>query len=317
MPYIRRDKITSVHKGLVIKTTGSWCLVEKDNEIIRCRVKGKFRMKNIATTNPVAVGDKVGFDIIEDGTGVIKKLEERENYIIRRSTGFHKEAHLLAANIDQACIMVSLKDPVTPREFIDRFLITAEAYHIPGVILINKIDLLDEKGKELLMEFVNTYTLAGYDCIEMSVLKETELEAAREKFKGKMSLLAGNSGVGKSSLLNSINPELNLKTSEISDYHKSGKHTTTFSEVLKLEESSYVIDSPGIRGFGLIDMDKAEIGLYFPEIFSTSKDCKYYNCTHLHEPGCAVVEAVKEGKIGLSRFNSYVNIMTEEETKHR
>ncbi|MBN1949581.1 MAG: ribosome small subunit-dependent GTPase A [Bacteroidales bacterium] len=306
-----------MYKGLIIKTTGSWCLVESRGEVYRCRVKGKFRIKNITTTNPVAVGDKVEFELIEDGTGVIKKLEPRNNYVIRRSTRFQKEAHLLAANIDQACVMVCLKEPSTPREFIDRFLITAEAYHINSVLLINKIDLLNENEKEQLSEFVMTYSLAGYKCIEMSVWDNVNVEHFRELIQGKMNLLAGNSGVGKSTLINHINPGLNLKTEGISDYHKSGKHTTTFSEVFKVGDETYLIDSPGIRGFGLIDMEKAEIGLYFPEIFKYSKDCKYYNCTHLHEPGCAVIEAVREGKIGASRFNSYINIITEEESKYR
>jgi len=306
-----------VQKGLVIKSTGSWFLVDDGHTVVNCRIKGKFRMDGIVTTNPVTVGDRVEFELVEDGTGLIRKIKERENYIIRRSTSFHKEAHMLAANIDQALIMACLKNPRTPREFIDRFLATAEAYHIRSIVLINKVDLLAEKEQDELKELIHTYSLAGYECIEMSVVDGLNMEEVSSRLKNKMNLLAGNSGVGKSTLLNRLDPSLDLKTEEISEYHKAGKHTTTFSEVFKLGENTYVIDSPGIRGFGLIDMEKSEIGLYFPEIFRISKHCKFHNCTHLHEPGCAVIEAVKEGKIGISRFNSYVNIMTDEETKYR
>ena len=274
-------------------------------------------MDGIVTTNPVTVGDRVEFDRVEDGTGLIRKIAKRENYMIRRSTQFHKEAHLLAANIDQALIMICLKNPRTPREFIDRFLATAEAYHIKSILIINKGDLLREKEQDELKVFVSTYSLAGYSCVEMRVTEGLNMDKVLNSVKDKMNLLAGNSGVGKSSLLNRLDPSLNLKTEEISEYHKAGKHTTTFSEVFKLKNNTYVIDSPGIRGFGLIDMEKSEIGLYFPEIFRISKHCKFYNCTHLHEPGCAVIEAVKEGRIGVSRFNSYVNIMTDENTKYR
>lgn len=274
-------------------------------------------MNNIVTTNPVAVGDRVEFEKMEDGTGVIKKVQERTNYIIRRSTSFHREAHLLAANIDQVLLMVGLKEPATPREFIDRFLLTAEAYHIPGIILINKTDIFNRKEEAELKEFMTTYSLAEYECIPMSLISLQNIDRVSDRMKGKMSLLAGISGVGKSSLLNTIKPELNLKTMEISDFHKTGKHATTFSEVFKLDDTTFVIDSPGIRGFGLIDMEKSEIGLYFPEIFRISKNCKFYNCTHLHEPGCAVIKAVQQGEIGMSRFNSYVNIMTGEESKYR
>lgn len=306
-----------MQKGLVIKTTGSWCRVDDGSAVIKCRVKGKFRMEGIVTTNPVTVGDRVEFDILEDGTGLIRKIEKRENYIIRRSTSFHKEAHLLAANIDQALLMVCLKNPKTPREFIDRFLVTAEAYQIKSILLINKVDLLNNKERDELKEFVQTYSLAGYPCIEMSVTGGLNMDKVFSLMKSKMNLLAGNSGVGKSSMLNRLDPSLDLKTKEISESHKAGKHATTFSEIFKLSDNTCVIDSPGIRGFGLIDMEKSEIGLYFPEIFRISKHCKFYNCTHLHEPGCAVIEAVKTGRIGLSRFNSYVNIMTDEETKYR
>ena len=304
-------------KGLVTKSTGSWYLVLDQGEIIRCRIKGKFRTKDIVTTNPVTVGDRVEYDLMEDGTGIITQIEERRNYIIRRSTRFHKEAHLLAANIDQALIMVSLKFPVSPTEFIDRFLVTAEAYQIESTILINKIDLLENEDCKLLCEFKSTYEKAGYKCLELSVTENKNIQETYNLMMGKISLLAGNSGVGKTSLINLIAPELNLKTEDISDYHQAGKHTTTFSEIFQLNDNTYIIDSPGIKGFGLIDLKKDEIGLYFPEIFRISKDCKFYNCTHLHEPGCAVIEAVNSEQIGLSRYRSYLSIMTDEDSKYR
>lgn len=306
-----------MNKGLVTKSTGSWYLVLDRGKIIRCRIKGKFRTKDIVTTNPVTVGDCVTYELVRDGTGLIAHIDERKNYIIRRSPRFHKEAHLLAANIDQALLMVSLKYPTSPNEFIDRFLITAEAYHIESIILINKIDLLDKEDYAKLNEFKSTYQKADYTCLELSVTNKIHLQETYNLMKGKLSLLAGNSGVGKTALINAIAPSLNLKTEEISDYHQAGKHTTTFSEIFQLDENTYIIDSPGIKGFGLIDMKKEEIGLYFPEIFRISKACKFYNCTHLHEPDCAVTEAVKNGEIGFSRYKSYVNIMTDEESKYR
>ena len=318
MNYIRIVNVNhAMNKGLVIKSTGSWYLVQNKGEVVRCRIKGKFRTKDIVTTNPVTVGDRVDYEIMEDGTGLIHSIDDRKNYIIRRSTRFNKEAHLLAANINQVIIMVSLKFPASPFEFIDRMLVTAEAYHIESIILINKIDLLEKEDYDKLEEFKSTYNKAGYTCLELSVVQNKNVEQAFALMKGKMSLLAGNSGVGKSSFINAVAPSLHLKTENISDYHQSGKHTTTFSEIFQLDDTTYIIDSPGIKGFGLIDMQKEEIGLYFPEIFRISKECKFYNCTHLHEPGCAVIEAVKEEQIGYSRYKSYVNIMTDEESKYR
>lgn len=307
-----------MQSGLVIKSTGSWYTVlNPEDKIIECRIKGKFRIKGIVTTNPLAVGDRVDFDLNEDGTGIVTKIHKRKNYIIRRATRFHKEAQLLAANIDQAIVMVSLKQPATPMEFIDRMLLTAEAYHIPCTIVINKIDLLNKEAMIELDEFKKTYGLAGYSCIESSLLENTNVKLIENLLKSKLTLIAGNSGVGKSTLLNLISPGLKLKTTEISNYHQAGKHTTTFSEIFRLDEDSYVIDSPGIKAFGLIDMEKAEIGLYFPEIFRISKNCKFTNCTHMHEPGCAVGEAVENGEIGSSRYKSYLNIMLDDESKHR
>ncbi len=274
-------------------------------------------MKGITTTNPVTVGDIVEYELLEDDTGTIFHIEKRKNYIIRRSTSFHNEAHLLAANIDLAFLMVSLRSPKTPREFIDRFLITAEAYHIQSILLINKIDLLTPSDQKLLDEFIATYKLADYNCIKLSVKDKLHVDQVYHLMKGKLNLIAGNSGVGKTALINAIAPSLNLKTDTISESHQAGKHTTTFSEIFKLDDEIYVIDSPGIKGFGLIDMDKNEIGLYFPEIFTHSKDCRFYNCTHVHEPGCAVMDGVNKGTIGKSRYKSYLNIMNDKNSKYR
>ena len=306
-----------MNNGLVIKSTGSWYIVSDKDCKIHCRIKGIFRTQDIVTTSPVTVGDRVDYELNEDGTGLITRIETRKNYIIRRSPHFNKEAQLLAANIDRVFLMVSLKHPASPFEFIDRFLVTAEAYHIESIILINKIDLLDTADSLKLKEFIKSYGSAGYKCIELSVTQNLNVEKVYAAMKGRLSLLAGNSGVGKSTFINAVAPSLNLKTDTISDFHQTGKHSTTFSEIFQLDKDTYVIDSPGIKGFGLIDMKKEEIGLYFPEIFKVSKDCKFYNCTHLHEPGCAVAEAVKNNLIGSSRYKSYCNIVTEKESKYR
>jgi ribosome biogenesis GTPase len=306
-----------VRKGLVIKSTGSWFTV-LDNEMeIPCRIKGKFRLKNSKTTNPVAVGDKVEYEMKNDNTGLILTIEDRKNYIIRKASSFNKEAQLLAANIDQALLMVSLKSPETPFEFIDRFLVTAEAYHIKCIILINKIDLIDNEETKIIDNFINSYNLAGYKSIPVSVIKSINLHEIKELLKNKISLVAGNSGVGKTSLINSLAPTLNLKTAEISNYHKTGKHTTSFSELFCIDNNTYIIDSPGIRGFGLIDFEKSEIGLFFPEIFRISKNCRFYNCTHSHEPGCAVIQSLEEHKIAPSRYRSYLNMIDDKDEKYR
>jgi len=304
-------------KGLVIKSTGSWYTIEDGGKVIQCRIKGKFRTRDIVTTTPITVGDKVTYELQKDGKGMITDIDERSNYIIRRATRFHKEAHLLAANIDQAMIMITFRQPNTPREFIDRFLITAEAYNIKSFILINKFDLIDNESINELNEFKDTYIKAGYSYLEISCLKNINIDKAYELLKNKMTLLAGNSGVGKSTFINLIAPSLNLKTEDISDFHQTGKHTTTFSEIFKINNDTYIIDTPGIKAFGIIDIDKEEVGLYFPEIFKTSKSCKFYNCTHLHEPDCAVIEAVQKNEIGFSRYRSYVSIMNDEESKYR
>jgi ribosome biogenesis GTPase len=301
--------------GLVIKSTGSWYTVLSEGEIVQCRIKGKFRIKGIKTSTPVTVGDKVFFDRInEDNTGIITKIEPRKNYIIRKAIQFHHESHLIAANIDQAFLMVSLKSPSTPLEFIDRFLLSAEMFFIDTKLLINKTDILDQKEID---DFTEIYNKAGYECLTISVKDNKGIAEVHERMKGKISLISGNSGVGKSSLIKAFNPELDLKISEISESHKTGKHTTTFSEIFEVTKDCFVIDTPGIRSFGLIDIKKNEIGLYFKDIFHASEHCKYNNCTHIHEPGCMVRAAVENGGISESRYRSYVNIFLDEETKHR
>jgi ribosome biogenesis GTPase len=306
-----------VGQGLVIKSTGSWYTVLDNNKEIPCRIKGKFRLKNSKTTNPVTVGDKVEYEMNDDQTGLIVNIEDRKNYIIRKSTSFNKESQLIAANIDLAFLMVSLKFPETPFEFIDRFLVTAEAYHIQCIILINKIDLINNEDFILIDEFINTYTLAGYVCIPISVTENKNILQVTGLLQNKTSLIAGNSGVGKTSFINLLSPSLNLKTAEISNYHKTGKHTTTFSELFCINNNTYVIDSPGIRGFGLIDFEKSEIGLFFPEIFRISKNCRFYNCTHSHEPDCAVIQALEKKQIAYSRYRSYLNMIHDKEEKYR
>ena len=302
-------------EGLVLKSTGSWYSVLSEGEIINCKLKGKLRLKGIKTTNPVTVGDVVKFNYEEtDGTGIITEINPRKNYIIRKATQFHKESHLIAANIDQAFLMVSLKSPKTPLEFIDRFLLAAEMFFIEAKILINKTDLVYHQDVK---NFQEIYNKAGYDCIAMSVTDNINLDFVKEQLSNKISLIAGNSGVGKSSLINYYNPNLNLKIELISDYHKTGKHTTTFSEMHPLFKNTYMIDTPGIRSYGLIDISKQEIGLFFKEIFHNSKNCKFSNCTHIHEPGCAVRQAVEDDIIHPARYNSYVNIFLDDENKHR
>lgn len=302
-------------QGLVTKSTGSWYTVLSDDTIFQCRIKGKFRIQGIRSSNPVTVGDKVNFEVMaEDNTGVIYSIEPRSNYIIRKATRFHHESHLIASNIDQAFLMVSLKSPATPFEFIDRFLLSAEMFFIKTTILINKVDLIDD---EKLKEFEKIYNNAGYECIPICVKENEGIDTVVELMRGKLTLVAGNSGVGKSSLITAINPKLSLKIGEISEYHKSGKHTTTFSEIFKITDDCLVIDTPGIKSFGLIDLEKNEVGIYFKDVFNASDSCKFYNCTHIHEPGCAIIKAVEEGKIAVSRYKSYVNICIGDEDKHR
>lgn len=297
-------------QGQIIKNTGSWYVVRTDdNQLINCKVKGNFRIKGIRTTNPVAVGDIVKLTLTPDGTGFINAIQTRKNYIIRRASNLSKESHILAANIDCAFLVVTLRQPTTTTTFIDRFLATAEAYNIPATLVFNKCDTWDDDDKELAEAMTYLYESIGYNVIHTSATENTGIDILIAAAKDKVSLFAGNSGVGKSSLINALIPGINLKVGEISDMHQTGTHTTTFSEMHQLPEGGQLIDIPGVKGFGTIDFDSAEVSHYFPEIFRISKDCKYNNCTHTHEPGCAVLQALDEQLISQSRYTSYLSIM--------
>jgi len=302
-------------KGVVIKSTGSWYTVLSENQtVLECRIKGLFRMKGIKTTNPIAVGDKVEFEMEEDGRGVIHAIEERKNYIIRKSINLSKQSHILAANIDQAILIVTLAMPRTSTGFIDRFLVTAEGYHVPVNIIFNKMDLFkDEKIMSDVNEFIGIYEKIGYTCYKISAIKNNGIETLKQITKGKTTLISGHSGVGKSTLVNAMDKNLNLKVGEISDAHNKGKHTTTFAEMHKLTYGGFIIDTPGIKELGLVDMEKEEISNYFPEMRAIRNNCKFNNCLHLNEPKCAVIDAVEKGEIAVSRYNSYLGIMNGEE----
>ncbi len=297
--------------GLVIKNTGSWYVVKTDaGAEVNCKIKGNFRLKGIRTTNPVAVGDRVSIIPNADGTAFIKAIATRRNYIIRRASNLSKEAHILAANIDQALLVVTLAHPATSTTFIDRFLATAEAYSVPAVLVINKIDLMDDEEREYLDAVSYLYETIGYTVLKVSAKTGEGVDSLREHLKGKVTLLSGNSGVGKSSLINDLIPGLELRTAEISTTHDTGMHTTTFSEMFSLPQGDgYLIDTPGVKGFGTIDFDRHEVAHFFPEIFRISADCKYGNCTHTHEPGCAVRQAIEENFISESRYASYLSIL--------
>lgn len=306
-----------MNKGIVVKTTGSWHTVRSGNQSIPCRLKGSFRIRDIRNTNPVAVGDQVIFELTDREYGIITKISERKNYIIRKATNLSHETQIMAANVDQVLLMITLDFPETPLEFVDRFLISAEAYHILSVLLVNKTDLYTAEKLAWLEEIRKIYNYAGYTVIDMSVSRKIHIEQVKELIQGKLSLIAGNSGVGKTSLINNLCPGLNLKTNDISSYHLAGKHTTTYPEMIEIFPGTYIIDSPGIRGFGVTDLDRNEIGLYFTDIFNLSKDCQFYNCTHIHEPGCAVTEACKKGILHESRYRSYYKLFTSSDQKYR
>ena len=304
-------------RGVVVKSTGSWYSVRmEDGEIWSCRIKGRFRTKGIKTTNPVAVGDRVAVER-QAGEGVIYDILDRKNYIIRKSTNLSRQAHIIAANVDQAILVTTLKHPEVSTVFIDRFLVSVEAYNIPAVLIFNKIDLCDEEDRWLLRALVDVYRNVGYTCLAVSAETGEGVEEVKQLLQDKVSVFSGQSGVGKSSLINRIEPELTVKTAKISEMHDTGKHTTTFAEMFELSFGGYIVDTPGIRAFGLVHMEKNEISHYFPEIFKYAEDCRYYNCTHIHEPGCAVLEAVKEGKISETRYFSYVSMFEEETEKYR
>ncbi|MFB6319690.1 ribosome small subunit-dependent GTPase A [Saccharicrinis sp. FJH54] len=304
-----------VKTGVVTKNTGSWYQVQTETESLECRIKGKFRLKGIRSTNPVAVGDIVDVDA-EHNT--IVAIHERKNFLVRKSTNLSKQTHVIAANIDQAVLVATVSYPVTTTVFIDRFLSTAEAYDIPAKLIFNKTDLYNEDETDKLAEWMAVYTDIGYECLFTSVTKAKNIDKVSRLLKGKVSLLSGHSGVGKSSLINAVDPGMKLKTQEISEAHHSGKHTTTFSEMHPLKIGGYIIDTPGIRGFGTIDFERNEIYHFFPEIFKTATNCKYHNCIHVEEPGCAVKEAVENGEISYSRYISYLNILEDpDDNKYR
>ena len=300
-------------QGLVIKNTGSWYIVRTADGIERnCKIKGNLRLKGFRCTNPVAVGDNVEIEVKEDGTAFIRSIFPRRNYIIRRASNLSREFQILAANLDMAVLVVTLVNPETSTVFIDRFLATAEAYNVPVTIVFNKIDLLTEpEDRELLDAVIYLYRSIGYTVVPMSVLTGDGLDLLRDELRGKTALFSGNSGVGKSSIINLLVPDAKLKVGDISEVHHTGMHTTTFSEMLDIpgDDAGHIIDTPGVKGFGTIDFEKSEIAHYFPEIFKVSKECKYSNCTHTHEPGCAVREAVEQSRISQSRYNSYLSIM--------
>lgn len=308
-------------KGIVYKSTGSWYQVKSEyGGFHQCRIKGKFRIKGIKSTNPIAVGDKVIFDIEKTGDeeeGVIKKILDRDNFIARKSVNLSKQIHVIASNIDQVFLLITINNPPTFAAFIDRFLVSTRAYRIDTILVFNKIDSyqLEERAEVLYLKDI--YEAIGYRCIEVSASNNINIEKVKELMIGKTSMFVGHSGVGKSTLVNAIEPSLNLKTKEISDQHKQGKHTTTFAEMFDLSFDAQIIDTPGIKGFGVVDIDKYELGDYFPEFFALKQDCKFNNCIHTKEPHCAVKNALEEDRISWSRYKSYLQILTgEEETAH-
>ena len=309
-------------KGLVIKNTGSWYTVlTDDGQLIDCKVKGNFRLKGIRSTNPIAVGDRVTLSSRAQSRDLspafITAIEDRRNYIIRKSINLSKQSHILAANVDQAFLVVTVVNPQTSTTFIDRFLASAEAYRVPVVLIFNKTDLLDEEALHYQQMMVHLYESIGYTCRQISASKGEGVEELRPLLEGKITLLSGNSGVGKSTLINQLVPQANLRTAEISDAHNLGQHTTTFSEMIPLG-GGWVIDTPGIKGFGTFDMEPEELTSYFPEIFRFSKDCRFSNCTHTHEPGCAVLQALEDHYIAQSRYQSYLSMMADkDEGKYR
>lgn len=310
-----------MNTGIVIKSTGSWYTVKSDNgQLIDCKIKGNFRIKDIKSTNPIAVGDQVAFRIDEfdeadtnKKVGLITEIFDRKNYIVRKSPNLSKQSHIIAANIDQAFLVVTINYPITTPTFIDRFLASAEAYRIPCTLIFNKIDRFNPEQTAHLDSLIEIYENIGYRCLKTSTKKNIGLDTLKMWMTDKINVFSGHSGVGKSSLINRIEPTLNLKTKEISEYHLSGQHTTTFSEMYELSFGGYIIDTPGIKGFGMLDMEKPEIGHYFPEIFARLEKCQYYNCTHTHEPGCEVKRAVVENEIAESRYYSYLGLLESDE----
>ncbi len=308
-------------KGIVYKSTGSWYTVKaEDGKFYNCRIKGKFRIKGIKNTNPVAVGDYVEFDLeenIDEVIGVIKHIEERENYIIRKSVNLSKQTHIIAANIDVAFLLVTLNNPPTFTTFIDRFLVTAEAYGIQAVLLFNKVDAYSQEEKDEILYLMAMYREIGYTCIPISAKSGKNIDKVKELMIDNTSLFSGHSGVGKSTLINQLEPSLELKTSEISEQHLQGQHTTTFAEMFDLSFNARIIDTPGIKGFGIVEIEKEELGDYFPEFFERKSECKFNNCLHVEEPKCAIKEALDEDEISWSRYKSYLQMLEGEDEHYR
>ena len=309
-----------MHTGLVIRNTGSWYTVKTDDggQLIDCKIKGNFRLKGIRSTNPVAVGDHVTLVPNNEGTAFITEIADRRNYIIRKASNLSKQSHIIAANVDQAMLVVTVNYPQTSTTFIDRFLASAEAYRIPVVLIFNKVDILDDDELRYLDMMINLYETVGYECRSISAERGDGVETVMQLLEGKVTVLSGNSGVGKSTLINRLLPDANLRTAEISDAHNTGMHTTTFSEMLPLPSGGYIIDTPGIKGFGTFNIEPEELSGYFKEIFRFSRDCRFSNCTHTHEPGCAVLKAVEDHYIAVSRYQSYLSMLEDkEEGKYR
>ncbi|MDB5001221.1 MAG: ribosome small subunit-dependent GTPase [Mucilaginibacter sp.] len=303
-------------QGLVTKSTGSWYQVRSGDQTIDCRIKGKFRTKGITTTNPLAVGDVVDFEMEpEQGTGVVTNLIQRKNYIIRKSINLSKQAQIIAANLDLALLVVTLASPRTSLGFIDRFLVTAEAYDIPACLIFNKLDLFSDEGLEILADYQSIYENIGYPCYSVSALEGTNIDKVQNLLKDKVTLFSGHSGVGKSSLINRLLPDLDLRTHMISDWSDKGMHTTTFAEMFELPQGGYIIDTPGIRELGVIDIEKQELSHFFPEMRERLNQCRFNNCRHINEPGCAILEAIEEGKIAPSRYDSYLSIYNGNDTR--
>lgn len=307
--------------GLVYKSTGSWYTVKTDlGAIYQCRMKGKFRMKDIKSTNPIAVGDIVDFELEtknDETTGIINRIHERKNYIVRKSVKLSKQTHIIASNIDQVFLLITIDNPPTFTSFIDRFLVTAEAYSIQTILLFNKIDTYSEEVLNEVKYLAHVYRKIGYECIGISAKTGKNIDKVKTLMKDKVSMFAGHSGVGKSTLINTLEPELDLKTKEISSQHMQGQHTTTFAEMFDLSFGAKIIDTPGIKGFGVVDMDKEEVGDYFPEFFKLKQDCKFNNCLHVDEPKCAVKEALERDEIAFSRYRSYVQILEGDDENYR
>ena len=299
--------------GIVYRSTGSWYLVKsEDGMFVEARIKGKFRNKNIKTTNPISVGDVVSYSLKEDGKGWIENIHPRKNYMIRKSVNLSKEAHIIGSNIDLCVLVATVSNPETSTGFIDRFTVTAQAYDIPILLVFNKLDLYDIQDKQLLEEYIAVYENAGFDCLVTSVKNNFGIEKLKSKLENKTVLFSGHSGAGKSSLINAMNPNLDLAVGELSEAHQKGKHTTTFAQMFDLSDTIRLIDTPGIKGFGLIDVGKHELAQFFPEMFALSVNCKFHNCVHINEPGCAVLQALNNGDIADFRYQSYFSMYNDD-----